>query len=268
MSKSKSKILVLDIENSQMIISGFPTYNLWDIKHIDPMYIEHDWYLTCAAWLWVDAENGTYSRSYGVSTLDDPKAYKKNFRDDLVVTKKLHEVIQEADLIIGHNSNAFDLKKINQKIIDYQLPTLDYPPTVDTLLVNRKYGKASSNSLAHLCRHYGISQKMALPKGVMHAADRGCAKSMKKLITYNKQDIVSTAQLYLRLLPYIKNHPDIRRIMGDINSPREGETTMQCGTCGSKDVHKNGIRVTKTGKYNRYLCKACGSSTRGPKVEL
>jgi DNA polymerase elongation subunit (family B) len=247
----KAKVLVLDIENSQMIISKFPTYNLWDINHIDPKYIEHDWYLTCAAWLWVDAENGTYSRSYSVSTLDNPKAYKKNFRDDLVVVKKMHEVIQQADIIVGHNSNAFDLKKINQKIIDYKLPTIDYPPTVDTLLANRKYGKASSNSLAHLCRHYGIAQKMELPKGVMHAADMGCAKSMKKLVAYNKQDIVSTAQLYLRLLPYIKNHPDIRRILNLVSTPKEGLSTPQCGTCGSHNVIKNGTRVTKIGTFQR-----------------
>lgn len=266
MSRKKAKVLVLDIENSQMIISGFPTYNLWNIDHIDPKYIEHDWYLTCAAWLWVDPEKGAYSKSFSVSTLDDPKAYKKNFRDDLVVVKRLHEVLQQADIIVGHNSNAFDLKKINQRIIDYKLPTIDYPPTVDTLLVNKKYGKTSSNSLAHLCRHYGIAQKMELPKGVMHAADQGSAKAMKKLVAYNKQDIVSTAQLYLRLLPYIKNHPDIRRVMNLAKSPSEAANMKICGSCGSKNVISWGSYPTKLGPVRRIICNDCGSSTKGSKA--
>lgn len=252
----KVKALYLDIENSRMILE-FPSYVLWDIKRVDPKYIKEDWHITCAAWSWLDVEKRKIGRIQSVSGLDFPSRFKKNHRDDYLVVKKLHDVLSEADLVIGHNSSKFDIKKLNYKFVKYGLPPLKDFQQADTLKMAKKELNASSNSLAHLAKELGVPMKVDLPKGVMWKADDGCEKSLKKLIKYNKGDIRAGAELYFKLLPYATSHPNMNAL--------KDTKDLVCPSCGSKNHQKNGTRITKTAKYQRYLCNNCGSSFRGKK---
>lgn len=256
----KLKALYLDIENSRMIVE-FPTYSLKDNNYIHPRYIKKDWYVTCVAWAELDLQKQKIGKIETVA-VNDFKSYKKDFSDDEGVIRKVHNVLQDVDLIIGHNSDSFDIKKLNYKFIKYGLDPIDFPATVDTLKAARKYAKASSNSLFYLAKEFGVEMKIQLAPGTMHAADAGCEKSLKKLVKYNKGDIKSGAELYFKLMPYIKNHPNIAKIMGekvDLDAPT-------CQNCGSSNVFKNGTRTTKTAKYHRYACKDCGSYTKGRNI--
>ncbi len=260
MKNNQPKILYIDIENSRMVVE-FETYSLYGNDVIHPKHIKHDWYITCVAWGWLD-NKAQKIKNIETVAVNDFKTFKKDFRDDRLVVKKVHEVLQEADIIVGHNSDSFDIKKLNYKFIKYGLPAIDLPPTVDTLKVAKKYARSSSNKLYYLAKEFGVSMKIDLPPSVMHSADKGCEKSLKKLVHYNKGDIKAGAQLYFKLLPYIKNHPNVDKILGkkiDLDRPN-------CQNCGSKRLQSNGHRVTKTGRYRRYKCNDCGSSTRGKKV--
>lgn len=257
---SKPKVLYIDIENSRMVVE-FETYSLYNIDQIHPKHIKHDWYITCAAWAWLDLQTQKVGKIETVAVNDFP-SYSKDFRDDRTVIKTLHNVLSQADMIVGHNSDSFDIKKINYKFIKYGLEPLDMPPTVDTLKAAKKYAKSSSNKLYYLAKEFGVSMKIDLPSSVMHAADNGCEKSLKKLVAYNKGDIKAGAELYFKMLPYIKNHPNIKRIMGgkpDKNHP-------PCQNCGSSKTVKDGTVTQKTGKYQRYRCMKCGSKTKGKKI--
>jgi len=257
---NEPKILYIDIENSRMVIE-FQTYSLYDNNRISPKDIKHDWYITCAAWGWLNNKTQKIQKIQTVA-VNDFKTYKKDFRDDRLLVKKLHEVISQADLIVGHNSDSFDLKKINYKFIKYGLPALDLPPTVDTLKSAKKYARSTSNSLYYLAKEFEVPMKIDLPKGVMHAADNGCPKALKQLVDYNKGDIRAGASLYFKLLPYIKNHPTIDKIMGK----KVDKDRPNCQNCGSSKVESKGLRTTKSGKFRRYRCKDCGSSTQGKKL--
>lgn len=260
MANKKPKILYLDIENSRMIVE-FPTYSLKDNNYIHPKYIKQDWYITCAAWGWLDNSAKKIKGIKCVAGSDFP-AFKKDFTNDLGVVKALHKVIQEADLIVGHNSDSFDIKKINYKFIKHGLEPIDLCPTVDTLKAARRYAKSSSNSLFFLAKEFGVTMKIALAPGIMHKADEGCVKSLKKLVDYNKGDIKAGAELYFKLLPYIKNHPNLNRVIG-IQRASNAKGINNCGSCGSHKIIKNGYRATSSGRKQRYICQDCGSSTIG-----
>ena len=260
MSK-KPKILYIDIENSRMVVE-FETYSLYNIDRISPKNIKHDWYITCAAWGWLDNETQKVSKIESVK-VSDFSTYKRDFRNDKGVVKKLHKVMKDADLIVGHNSDKFDIKKINYRFIKHGLPPIDLPPTVDTLKAARRYFNASSNSLYYLAKEFGVPMKIELAPGVMHKADAGCEKSLKKLERYNKGDIKAGAALYFKLLPFIKNHPNLNRIMGIQDRPYE---VIACKSCGSHDIYKNGTRPTTTGRRQRWNCRDCGTSMLGDKV--
>lgn len=258
---SKPNILYIDIENSRMVVE-FETYSLYNNDVIHPRHIKHDWYITCAAWAWLDNKNQKVGKIETVAVNDFP-GYKKDFRDDRPVIKRLHKVLSKADLIVGHNSDAFDIKKINYKFIKYGLAPIDLPPTVDTLKAAKKYMRSSSNRLYFLARELGVSMKIDLPSSVMHSADNGCEKSLKKLIAYNKGDIRAGAQVYFRMLPYIGNHPNLRKMMGEGGK----KDRPDCSNCGSTKVHRHGVKITKTGRYHRYQCQNCGAVIKGKKIK-
>lgn len=249
-------ILYIDCENSRMVLE-FPSYVLYDIKRVDPKYIKHDWHITCAAWAWLDPETKKMSKIETVAVNDFKTRFKKDHRDDYMVVKKLHEVLSEAKLVVGHNSSRFDVKKLNYKFIKYGFEPLHDFQQADTLKIAKKEMNASSNSLSHLARELNVPTKIDLPSSVMWAADDGCEKSLKKLVRYNKGDIKAGANLYFKLLPYATSHPNLNSLLDT--------DKMVCPKCGSKKITGNGTRVTKTGKYKRYRCNGCGSSFRGKK---
>lgn len=256
----KPNILYIDIENSRMVVE-FETYSLYNNDVIHPRHIKHDWYITCVAWGWLD---NTTQKIKNIETVavNDFKTFKKDFRDDRKVVEKIHEIISQADLIVGHNSDSFDIKKINYQFIKYGLQAIDWPPTVDTLKVAKKYARSSSNKLYYLAKEFGVTMKIDLPPSVMHSADKGCEKSLKKLVAYNRGDIKAGAELYFKLLPYIKNHPNMSKILGK----KLNKDKPNCQNCGSSKVIGHGNRTTKAGKFKRYRCNKCGSTTQGKRI--
>jgi predicted RNA-binding Zn-ribbon protein involved in translation (DUF1610 family) len=87
-------------------------------------------------------------------------------------------------------------------------------------------------------------------------------KSLKKLIAYNKGDIKAGAEVYFKLLPYIRNHPNLNKML----DPDFRKDRPACGACGHKKVVKDGTILTKQGKYQRYKCMKCGYKTKGGKI--
>lgn len=260
----KPKILYLDIELSRMIVE-FPTYNLYNIDKISPKYIKHDQYITCAAWTWLDNETKKVGKIHGVKT-SDYFSYDKDFRDDYGIVKELREQIEKADLVVGHNSDSFDLKKINYRAVYHKLEAQMPPASVDTLKAARKYLRSSSNSLFYLAKEFGVSMKQDLDSKVMWAADEGCETSLNKLFKYCKQDVKAGAELYYKLLPHIHNHPDLRRVTGQYKTAAQASKSLICPSCGSSKTKSHGLRTTKTGRYRRYQCNNCGTSFKGEKV--
>jgi len=61
-------------------------------------------------------------------------------------------------------------------------------------------------------------------------------------------------RLYHNMLAWIDAHPN-RGLYIDSNDP-------VCRNCGSKDLMKNGKKMTNTGVYQRFQCKGCGKITR------
>ena len=73
---------------------------------------------------------------------------------------------------------------------------------------------------------------------------------------YNKQDVVTTEELYKQALPRIKNLPS-----NALYRPDNGDIT--CPNCDSGNWQARGFARTKTRKYHRYQCNDCGKWFRG-----
>jgi hypothetical protein len=130
---------------------------------------------------------------------------------------------------------------------------------IDLLSVVRTRFKFLSNKLQHVSQELGIGSKTQhdgfdLWLGCM----RGDAKSWATMKKYNKQDVVLTEQLYDRLLPWIKNHPN-RALYNPDNSEHS------CPRCGHTKLIVRGHYTTSTGRYATLQCKSCNGYHRSNK---
>lgn len=84
------KIAYIDIETAPSL--GY----VWQMWEADVLKIEKEWYIMSFAVKWDNEKTKCY-------TLPDFKNYKKNPEDDSELVKKLWEVFNDADIVVGHN---------------------------------------------------------------------------------------------------------------------------------------------------------------------
>jgi DNA polymerase elongation subunit (family B) len=171
---------------------------------------------------------------------------------------ELHRIMDQADVLIGWNSAAFDSKHIKREFIEngYLPPS----PWIELDLMRTVKGqfKFPSNKLDY------VAQKLNVGAKVKHSGFQlwldcmaGNAKAWREMKEYQIQDVNLLIDLYYILLPWIKNHPHIGASEGNPDG---------CKNCGSNDLMKYGYRYTTTGKYQRLFCRGCGFSLRGALV--
>jgi predicted RNA-binding Zn-ribbon protein involved in translation (DUF1610 family) len=246
---SQPKILFWDIETSYQFGAFFGRYNI----NINPSNVLHGTYIICAAWSWSDQK-----KIHSVSVLDDPQRHKKfkyDIRDlrfdDYHVIKTLHDTLMEADLIVAHNGDRFDMKKFMARCIHHGLPPLPYIPTVDTLKATRAIASFDSHSLDELAATLDLNRKLCTEPGLWLNASLGDSGAIKKMVKYCRGDIKPLRELYYLLRPYMKSHPN----MGLFKPERH----LICPRCGDSHYIRRGKRQTKglTVKL-QYSCKSCG----------
>lgn len=219
------------------------SWGLFD-QNFTPDAIIQDWYIICACWKW-HGENEVYS----VSLLDDPLFEPgANHRNDLHIVRKLHEILNEADFIVAQNGDAFDIKKLQARMIYHNLPPLPKIPSVDTLKEARKSFKFSSNKLDYIGQHLDLGAKMDTEKGLWMRALKGSRTAIQSMVDYCKQDVLLLEKVYDRMRPYMKAHPNVNLYQ---------RTDYCCPKCGSPDIMRSGFRYTGTAKIQRWVCNKC-----------
>ena len=173
--------------------------------------------------------------------------------------KQAWDLIDEADVVVGYNSKSFDMKHLAREFLLAGLAPPSHYVDIDLLSVVRTRFKFLSNKLQHVSQELGIGSKTQhdgfdLWLGCM----RGDAKSWATMKKYNKQDVVLTEQLYDRLLPWIKNHPN-RALYNPDNSEHS------CPRCGHTKLIVRGHYTTSTGRYATLQCKSCNGYHRSNK---
>jgi len=241
MTNSEPRILIVDIETAPNL--GW-VWGKWQQNVID---FEKHWYLLCFAWKWYGE-----SKTHFIG-LPDFEGYEKDMEDDLGVAQKLHELFEEADVIIAHNGDQFDIKKSNARFLFHGMSPPSHYKTIDTKKVAKRYFRFDSNSLNDLGKYLNLGAKVshsgfALWRGCM-TGDRASWKTMKE---YNIQDIDLLEDLYEVFKPWMTNHPNMGFFYDDI----------VCPNCASTELQKRGYQKTKTEVYQRFQCQTCGAWSR------
>ena len=242
-----SKVLLFDIETTPMEVY---VWSLIGNKYIQPNNIIQDWNVLSwsAKWLY-DSEV--------ISDVQTPQEAIE--RDDERIIKSLWHLIDEADILIAHNGDRFDIKKINTRFhINGLLPPSPYQ-SIDTLKAVKRSFAFSSNKLDYLGQLLTNKGKISTNFKLWTDCLLGKRQALNEMLAYNEEDVRLLEEVYLELRAWIKSHPNLG--MGGV-----GEL---CPTCGSDDIRYNGgYYTTAANRYLSYRCGDCGSLSRRLESEL
>ena len=241
-SNENLKVLLIDIETSPNL--GY----CWGKYEQDIIKFEKEWSIISFSYKWLGDKETT------VLALPDFPLYKTDKASDKDIIRKIWDVLDQCDICIGQNLDRFDIRKINSRFVVNGLTPPSPYKTVDTLKIAKKYFGFNSNKLNDLGNYLGVGQK-ANTGGFQLWLDcaAGNKEAWKKMKKYNKQDVVLLEKVYLKLRPWLSNHPNVSVL----------KPVTSCFTCGSDKVQRRGYSYSKMSKYQRYQCCACGSWSQG-----
>lgn len=244
--QNKPRILLLDIETAPNL-----TY-YWGLHqelHTMDMFVTQ-WYILCFCAKWLDAKD-----VIKCALPDFKTQYKKNKENDRFILEVLWKLLDEADIVVTHNGVAFDLKKIYARFAIHGMKPPSSFKTVDTLLSARKHFDFTSNKLGDLGKILGLGQKVDTGGfKLWRECMLGNPSAWSRMIVYCKYDVILMEKVYLRLRPYMQCHPNLSLYI-DCND-------MMCPNCSSKNLQMNGFAYTSQAKYQRVVCKDCGTNAR------
>lgn len=221
------KQLFFDIENSPKLIWA------WDLYETNALKVEEQSKLISFSYKWKG------DKSVKVHSL------KNNSTKSLL--QRLHALLDEADIVIGHNSKAFDTKMVNAFFIHNGLKPPKPYKQIDTLQIARNKFKFSSNKLDDLGEYLGCGKKLKTGGiDLWFRCMAGDKKAWKLMEEYNKRDVELLEAVYNKLIAWADNIPVIN--LG-----------ITCTKCGSNRLQSRGWNITKVFMNKRYQCQECGS---------
>lgn len=251
----KPRILVVDIETAPLELYGWKLFD----ENFSLDQIKSDWSILAFAAKWLRERRVIYKDTGGRGAA--------KVRDDSGLLPDLWRLLDEADIVVAQNGVRFDVRKIRARLVAHGFKPPSPFRVVDTMLVARKYFAFTSQKLKYtsevLAPELKKDEHREFPDFTLWAEVlKDNPKAWRVMRRYNQQDILATEAVYLKVLPWIENHPNL----GTFAAAEE----HLCPNCGSKNViGRNGWReVKQQGVYKRYQCKDCGAWSRGKTMEI
>ena len=238
MAVRSPRIALVDIETAPNLSW---VWGRWEQNVID---VHTHWYMLSFAYKWY----GT--KRVHVHALPDYPLWKKDREDDRSLVLDFWKILDEADIVIAHNGDAFDLKKGNARFIQHGLkPPAPYK-SIDTLKLARRHFKFDSNKLDDLGNSLGVGRKLPhTGKQLWFGCMAGNPAAWKKMRRYNAHDVTLLERVYEKLKPWAPNHPNLN-LYGN---------SCGCPGCLSANVQRRGLSYTKSIVRQRWQCLDCGT---------
>lgn len=227
------KILVIDIET---LMGQAFIWRMYDEVTNINMLIKPTTILSWAA-KWVDGEYVYFD------------SIKNNTREGMM--ENLWHLLDEAEVVIGWNSNRFDIRHINAEFMELGFSPPSPYRKVDLLQHVRRQAKFMSNKLDYIAQVLGLGRKLDHEGvGLWFRCLEDDEEAWQTMEAYNIQDVELTEQVFHRVRPWLPY---------TINRSIEGGVC--CSECGSTNLQSRGTRAkkTQTRLYDRFRCNDCGS---------
>lgn len=182
------KVLILDIETRSLTVK---TFGLRD-QNIGLEQVVDDGGILCWSAKWLGSDKVFFEETKGVKSKEK------------VILKKLKKLMDEADIILGQNSQSFDVPIVMGLFLYYDLiDDVREFRQIDTLRMSRSKYKFLSHKLQYM------SGKLCEIKKQTHAKFPGMSLWMEyeaknpaafaEMKKYNMADVQATEELFLKL---------------------------------------------------------------------
>lgn len=166
------------------------------------------------------------------------------------------QLMDEADVMVGWNSASFDRKHLNREFLEAGMTPPSPSREVDLFKIVKNQFRFPSNKLDYVAQKLGVGAKVShtgfdLWLGCM-AGDEKAWRLMKQ---YQAQDVQLLVELYEKLKPWMKWHPDKNIVDGGDDS---------CTICGG-ELRESGEYHSNSGAYVKWTCVECGKYHRSTK---
>jgi len=167
------------------------------------------------------------------------------------MAKTLHRLLEEADAVVGWNSDKFDVRHIQSQFLRHGMAKPSPFAKVDLLKSVRRQVALPSYKLDYVSQWLGVGRKVStggfeLWTGVL-AGDEAAQRKMRQ---YNIGDVRLTERVFSKL-------GEKGWILGLPNRSIDGGDC--CPNCGGERLQARGYQKTKTRTYKRWQCLDCGT---------
>lgn len=168
------------------------------------------------------------------------------------------QIILQADYVIAHFGDGFDMPFIEGRLFANGLPALPPVATIDTYkLARNKFKKTlNSNKLDHLAKICGLQGKNKTSASLWVGCAQGDLGAIKEMAEYNAQDIEVLEQVYNKLKTNVKSKRNANVIYDD--------AVLRCKTCDSTNLELKGYEMKASTFQHRYQCCDCTAWTTTP----
>lgn len=237
-------ILIFDIETSPLrcfswgVGKQFLTYD----------NIISDWFIISWSAKWL----------FGDGVMSDVLTPDEAVRgDDERIIKSIWTLIDDADILIAHNGDRFDIRRLNTRFILHGMNPPSPYQTIDTLKVlcaDKRGFSFASNRLDYIGELVTNKGKIETKYDLWKRCMSGEAEALSYMEKYNRRDVELLEEVYLFLRPWIKGHPNLGLYMDTTNPV--------CTNCGNENITWDGFYYTPAGKFSTFRCTACGAVGR------
>jgi DNA polymerase III epsilon subunit-like protein len=240
-AKKAPKILIFDIETAPMEVFVWGLYK----QQIPIQNVIKDFSLLSWSAKWLFEPEIMSAKVTG---------WEAKNREDGSIVEGLWSLLDEADMVVGHNVNKFDVRKANLRFhLNGLKPPMPYR-TIDTMKHAMRVFGSSSYKMDYLNKIFGLSMKKSTTYDLWVRCVHGDEKALAQMLDYNQFDVTVTEELYLSLRPWMKSHPNVALYI-------DTEETI-CTNCGNEDLDWAGFYYTPAGKYKAFRCGGCGAVGR------
>lgn len=160
----------------------------------------------------------------------------------------------QADVVIAHNGDDFDIKFANTLFITHGLGPIPEKKSLDTLKAARKYFRFAGNDLDSLSKRFGGAGKVDKPDWIR--LTESDSDEIEKAANYCMDDVMELERVFINIRPYMRNLVKRRGTDGLYG-------IAECDACKSLRLHFKGLGGVGKSVYPRVRCAECGHEHKG-----
>lgn len=195
--------------------------------------------------------------------------------DERKMLLKFVEVMNQADEVVTHNGDKFDILWVRTRSLVNNVPMMPNYVSIDTYKEAKHGFNFASNKLSYIAKVLGLGTKMdtggsVLWKRVLMGETElenpdfwgrlilgNNPTALKKMVKYCQQDVRLLEQVFDKMNTYLKPKSHF------------GLASDTCPECGSDELVRNRYRLTAGGtKQVTLQCKKCGKYHTVPLSKL